>query len=563
MRVRAALTFSLVLLAAPAVHPVSARQAQFTSAIRAQITDDLSHEGVSTVRVTLTGASLRDPVVVTSDGQGNFQFPGLSEGRYTLAIDKSGYFPQTFSDIVVLPGAIGNAAVDLGDLNITAQRTVSGTVKWDDGEPVTNAIVHVMSFRGGAYSRAPFVGTVTTNERGEFKIEGLRARRYLVFTYQRPQVVAPGTVVRVALPVFFPGVERPEDAQMLDLRTNLGFTGLALTMKEEKGVSIEGTVTSETLMPGVPVQMGLIIPGVPSPFIVGTESRVGQPFRLYPVPPGSYLLFARGVPAPTAAQAGVTTITPANVNTPTVLVAGTPLDPAVTAIPITVNRGTPIQGFNLNLPAAAVLEGLVEIDDAPQGAPPHIVPATGGVSVWFEWFPKMESTYGILSGQPNGKGEFRIQGAVKGQAYIPGPGSSWANAYVASYKQGTKDLVAGGLPATAGGDPIRILLKRDGGILEGKVTDGSNTPWRAFVAVAPRDRRIEFWFRNAFTMSDGTFKISNIPPGEYDVFAFDRNDEDIYYNADFLRRYAAGGKGITVGAYTIQSLELSLTHTAK
>jgi hypothetical protein len=560
MRVRAALTFSLVLLAAPAMHPISARQAQFTSAIRARVTDDLSHEGVSTVRLTLTGTSLRDPVVVASDGTGNFQFPGLGEGRYNLAIDKAGYFPQMFSDIVVLPGAIGNAAVELGDLNITAQRSVSGTVRWDDGEPVTNAIVHVMSFRGGAYSRSPFVGTVSTNERGEFRIDGLRARRYLVFTYQRPQVVAPGAAVRVALPVFYPVAARPEDAQMLDLRTNKEFPGLSLTMKEERGVSIEGTVTSETLMPGVPVQMGLIIPGIPSPFIVGTETRVGQPFRLYPVPPGSYLLFARGVPAPTATQAGITTITSTTTNAPTVLVAGTPLDPAVTAIPVTVNRGTPIQGMTLNLPAAAVIEGKVEFDSAVQGAPPQIVPATG-VNLFFEWFPKMESTYGIVNGNANERGEFRIPGVVKGQAYIPGPGSNWGDAYVASYRQGTKDLVAGGLPVIAGGEPVQVMLKRDGGRLEGKVTDGSNTPWRAFVAVAPRDRRIEFWFRSAFTMSDGTFQIGNIPPGEYDVFAFDRNDEDIYYNAEFLRRYAAGGKGITVGPYTIQSLELSLTHT--
>jgi hypothetical protein len=326
---------------------------------------------------------------------------------------------------VVLPGAIGNAAVDLGDLNITAQRNVSGTVRWDDGEPVTNAIVHVMSFRGGAYSRSPFVGTVSTNERGEFRIEGLRARRYLVFAYQRPQVVAPGTAVRVALPVFYPGVARPEDALTLDLRTNREFPGLALTMKEEKGVAIEGTITSETLMPGVSVQMGLIIPGVPAPVIVATESRVGQPFRLYPVPPGSYLLFARGVPEPTAVQAGVTTITPANVNTPTVLVERTPLDPAVTAIPVTVNRGTPIQGMTLNLPAAAVIEGKVEVDAAEQGAPPRIVPAAG-VNVGFEWYPKIESQYGIFYNNADDKGEFRIQNVVKGQAYIPAPAPAGA-----------------------------------------------------------------------------------------------------------------------------------------
>jgi hypothetical protein len=115
----------------------------------------------------------------------------------------------------------------------------------------------------------------------------------------------------------------------------------------------------------------------------------------------------------------------------------------------------------------------------------------------------------------------------------------------------------------AGGDPIHVLLKRDGGRVGGKVRDGSNTPWRAFVVVAPRDRRIEFSFRTAFTMSDGTFQISNIPPGEYDIFAFDRNDEDIYYSGEFLQRYAVGGTRINIAPNSIQLVELSVTHTAK
>ena len=37
-------------------------------------------------------------------------------------------------------------------------------------------------------------------------------------------------------------------------------------------------------------------------------------------------------------------------------------------------------------------------------------------------------------------------------------------------------------------------------------------------------------------MSDGSYQIGNIAPGSYDLFAFDRNDEDVYYDADFLRR---------------------------
>jgi hypothetical protein len=555
MKMRVVPMFLLLLLTAPIIHQTSAaqNQNQFSSTLRARVTDDLSREGVSTVRITVTGTNISQPLVATTDADGNLQINGLTGGRYSLAIDKAGYFPQTFPDIVVGSFETGNQPTSLGDLNITAQRNASGTVKWTDGEPVTNAIVHVMSFRGGAYSRAPFVNTVQTNERGEFKVEGLRARRYMLFAFQRPQVVAPGTAVRVALPVFYPGVERPENAQMLDMRTMREAGGLSLVMKEERGVSIEGKVTSDTLMPGVPAQLGLIIPGIPTPFMVGTETRVGEAFRLYPVPPGSYLLFARGINPPPPPPAGTT----ATANT-----VQTPLEPAVTAIPVVVNRDTPIRDLTVNLPPPTVLEGKVELEEAVEGQPSRIVPGTA-VSFFFEWLPKMESNYGFVTGGVNANGEFRLPGAVRGQAYITGPGSNFGSAYLASLKQGQKDLLVGALPVVAGGDPMHVLLKRDGGRIGGKVRDGANTPWRAFVVVAPRDRRIEFSFRTAFTMSDGTFQIGNIPPGEYDIFAFDRNDEDIYYSGEFLQRYAVGGTRINVAPNSIQLVELSVTHTAK
>ncbi|HET9942555.1 MAG TPA: hypothetical protein VFR05_04400, partial [Terriglobia bacterium] len=59
------------------------------------------------------------------------------------------------------------------------------------------------------------------------------------------------------------------------------------------------------------------------------------------------------------------------------------------------------------------------------------------------------------------------------------------------------------------------------------------------------------------------FQIGNIPPGDYDIFAFDRNDEDIYYSGEFLRRYATGGTAIRVTPFAVQSVELKVTHTDK
>jgi hypothetical protein len=174
----------------------------------------------------------------------------------------------------------------------------------------------------------------------------------------------------------------------------------------------------------------------------------------------------------------------------------------------------------------------------------------------------MELNYGFVTGGTNQNGEFRLTNAVKGQGYVSGPGSNFPGGYVASIKQGQNDLLVGAMPIIAGGDPVRILMKRDGGTLKVTVRDETITPWRAFVVAAPRDRRIEYWFIRGFTMSDGTITLSGLAPGEYDVFAFDRNDEDIFYNADFLRRYSSNSTPVSVGPNSTQSIRLALTKIA-
>jgi hypothetical protein len=147
-------------------------QVDSKSALRARILDDLTRAGVSGVRVSLTGGALKEPLVKTTDASGRFLFPDLPIGNYLLTLDKAGYFPESYGGINV-----GGPAVDLRDIILTAKRTILGTVRWNDGEPVPDAIVHVMTFRAGKLSRASFVAPVTTNERGAFSIDGLRPRR--------------------------------------------------------------------------------------------------------------------------------------------------------------------------------------------------------------------------------------------------------------------------------------------------------------------------------------------------------------------------------------------------
>jgi hypothetical protein len=117
MKLRAALALVVLPFLGLSLGQTTTTQSQATAAIRGRIADDLTHDAVSTARVTLTGTTLRDPVVVTSDSQGNVLFSSLAL-RYSLAIDKAGYL-QSYPDIVV-GGAANINDVKLGDLNITA-----------------------------------------------------------------------------------------------------------------------------------------------------------------------------------------------------------------------------------------------------------------------------------------------------------------------------------------------------------------------------------------------------------------------------------------------------------
>jgi hypothetical protein len=95
----------------------------------------------------------------------------------------------------------------LGDLNITVQRTISGTLRCDDDEPVTNAIVHVMTFRGGRV----FAGAICCQSQYQrsrrVQDSGAAGAPVHRFAYQPMQIVTPGAAVRVALPVFLPKMD--------------------------------------------------------------------------------------------------------------------------------------------------------------------------------------------------------------------------------------------------------------------------------------------------------------------------------------------------------------------
>jgi hypothetical protein len=132
------------------------------------------------------------------------------------------------------------------------------------------------------------------------------------------------------------------------------------------------------------------------------------------------------------------------------------------------------------------------------------------------------------------------------------PGRYWvhvdsARGFAASIKCGETDLLRYPLVVPAGGstDPIELRLRDDGAQIEGVVENVPAIPGPSTIpaAQAPHIYLIPSpdstgQFREVWASPDGTFSLAQIPPGDYQILAFDRPQPELEYrNEEAMRKY--------------------------
>jgi len=501
---------------APQPAPTAPTDQHFT--IAARIVTDQGHQGIPGVHVKLTGASTANgvPPEAITTASGAFSFTDVQPGKYRFVVDHPGFFPQGYPEITV-----AGSNLEIGDLLLLQKHPVSGVVKWRDGEPAAGAMVMVMGFRGGQYSRSPGAPQVA-NDKGEFAFPNGNPRRALFFAYMPYNQSSPDVAPRIVAPRFFPGVETAEQATVINMRTMPGFNQLNFVLDDDPGADVEGTVTSSYFPAGTPVQLGLVVPNVPTPsYLASVTTKVGDTFRLPSIPPGNYLLLANARrPAPNQQES------------------------SVDVTPLSVRRGEPIQGLNILVNEPAPLVGKVEIEETDGNS--LTTKLTPPPQFGFQFESGYLESYGLVGARTSKDGDFRSAGAVRGSEYKLSPGMVLpCPCYLARMSQGDKDLIAGALPVVAG-TPIHMVLRKDGATVAGRVIEDNKIPAKAFVVLAPEKRGAEYWYRKDIILPDGTFKLTNVAPGEYDLFAFDRDDDTDYLDPKHLAKNAASSVHVTV-----------------
>lgn len=144
-------------------------QPDATISVHCRLVDDINRAPVARARLTLSGGKLEEPLVAYTDDQGGCPFSKLPAGRYSLRVEKAGYF-----SFLPGPGAGGKPiivdaqnlpGVDLGDIVLVRMRNISGFIRWQSGDPADHIVVHALLVRRGkAAFRAGDARLFPTNE---------------------------------------------------------------------------------------------------------------------------------------------------------------------------------------------------------------------------------------------------------------------------------------------------------------------------------------------------------------------------------------------------------------
>jgi len=521
--------------------------------------------------------------VITGD-DGKFTFRNLQAGEYRLVAARPGgtYNPAQYgqrdprSPGTPLTLSLAQRMTDVR-LEMAGTGAISGRVYDRYGEPVPYAKVLAMQDWYHEGNRLlNFVQSVQTDDRGEYRLFWLPPGRYYVGV--RPEDTQGGSTTTF--------VNTPD-------RMSLYFEEVS-TVPPLKRTIVDNEVVTETYMltfyggqtdplkaQPVEVRSNMTVPGIDIPLSAGTvRARKIQ---------GTVINGATGQPSPGATISALPKIFMANRVAP---------NTTADANGKFTIRGLTSEGYNLHFRTATgnlfgflpIDAGTADLENIALVAKPG-VPVSGKIS--FEGRPFTDNDPDLprlqviitqdpgIAGVPSpppatpaGSGNFTVQNVAPlgwdFEIYVRGalpPGT-----YVKSIKLGTQDVLnakfypepgdsqRGGLHIDGPVDqPLEIVLGTGTGTVEGTAVDDKQqpAPYRTIVLLPDVPLRHRFDLHRVTTSdTSGKFRLQNVTPGSYKLFAFDKIDAGAWEDASVMQSYEGGGHSMRIQENSKETVEV-------
>jgi len=420
-----------------------------------------------------------------TDSNGHFSIDDVEPGEYAAVAQRPGFTFQSAGATGAPPPDIkmekGQQIKNL-IIRLTPLAVIAGRVLDADGDPVRGATVNALSYVYSAGKKQMRnVEQVQSGDKGDFRLFGLRAGTFFlkVTRFQKgPGAGGPPHAVST----YYPGTVDESHAAPVELRPGAQLQGFDIRLQSAGGLySVRFNFAEETPAGGL------------SAFLLGEH---GDQHRWASLS-GTGLVFAG--------------VSPGSYN---VVVTVSNADKQSYAIQHVEVVNADVDGGTLTL------------------LPP--IEVTGSVRVEGGGFRDLEKLrinlrtphpfgpFGGVSAEVKADGSFLLKNAIPvvyelALNFVPG-------VYLKALRIGDKQLTDRHIDLASKSEPLTVVLGADVGDVEGSVQNAKGEPvLRArvnVIAYGDHAGRIDL-SRLGFTDSKGEFKIKNVAPGDYKVFAWE------------------------------------------
>ena len=508
-------------------------QAVGSGVVSGVVIDTASGDPVRKAIVTITWQGTpRSWATTRTDSDGAFRFERLPAGKYDLRAMKAG---------------IGNAAYgadsarDIGELITLADGetrsglklrflhfgSISGRVVDSDGDPLPRVTVQLL--RQGRNHGAPVLVNqqgAMTDDRGDYRISGINPGEYFSRALPQPgmgQVRFSGEAPRtILLGAFFGDTRQEKDARPIRIRGGEILTGMDFHLTSTEIAKIHGHVSGVPRAEVSPTSRNPRLMSKPGEFVnvritsldafgqqqtFGVGASVNDPqFNLDQMPPGRYRLQA-------SMNGGGQQLVGAQV---------VDLQPGENQVELAVAPALEIKGqVRLEGPDAQL--GSVRVALIPAGVRGPNITAS-----------------------PDATGHFTFRQVLPGEWDVDMVGNAPRGTYIRSVRWGDKDVLFTPFEITASDAQLTVVLSTVTAKIEGEVDAGGADPSRAGIVLAPVGKTHDFTRFYYGTPSDdhGKFKISDIAPGKYKIFAIEKMAAANFRNPEAADRLEPLGQEI-------------------
>ncbi len=575
------------------------QSSQPAGALTGQVVSSTTGEPLRKVTLTLQprGVAGGTRATATSDASGGFRFDKVAPGTYRLQGDRTGFVNSVYGT--------DQASGDPKDIEITSSKTVSGIVfkltphsvitgrVFDqDGDPLESAQVEVSHFAypQGERELRP-VARASTNDLGDFRVSGLAPGRYYVSaSLGRPQQgFARGGLLGDSTPApsedyvatFYPRASEAESGTPIDLIPGSEVQGVDIGLRKSPMFTVSGAVTGiETVSTDLPPALTQLLAGRGGR---GKGKGGGLPPQIVDQ------IQAQGGDVE-ALQAQAEQLRQRLGNRPNVMVALTPR--AGNSGGGGRNRGNPAGATQVELDGSftipAVAPGSYYLIAQTRGgrgaqsqqqlsARTEVNVSSGNVSnLRLDLAPPLQLTGTIVPDEKDAEVDFsKARLNFQAQANTPlrgGPGRPQIEAngtftaelapdtytvelsgladgsYLKAVKMAGRELPNAQLDLSYAGGQLEIVVGTDAGGVSGRVENSHKEPMpnaRVTLVPAADTPRRDLYF-SATSGEDGSYTLSNVPPGKYEIYAWETVETNAWMDPLFRQPYEARAEDVEV-----------------